>query len=360
MTGKSDTRLERLFFFGRPLSPLYSYIMAKRSLLYQRGGLKQSRLEVPVISVGNLVLGGTGKTPLVQHIAKLLQRNNRKPAILSRGYKGSATAAVNVVSDTRATLLNAAEAGDEPRLLAEKLPGIPVITGKKRFVTGRFAIDSFKADTLILDDGFQHMALARNLDLVLFNARQRLGNGRVLPGGELREPLTALKRADAFIITDMAFPPQDREAKDFIDLLAALHPEKPIFTSSYQPEKMLTMMHQGKNEAIPQLEAGRIPLFGFCGIAGPESFRKTLETSGMRLTGFREFADHHTYSNDDLRSLIGHAQKTGAKGLVTTEKDLVKLRDTFPREFLLLVQPVKLQIGEDFDRFVLSHLEKKD
>ena len=269
MTEKKDTRLARLFFFGRPFSSLYGLLMACRSSLFRKGIFKQHRLEVPVISVGNLVLGGTGKTPLVDYIARLLLQYDRKPAILSRGYKGSARAPINIVSNTTNILLDAAEAGDEPRLLAEKLPGIPVITGKKRYTTGRFAIDSLGADVLILDDGFQHMALKRDLDLVLFNSRTLLGNGRVLPGGELREPLSALKRADAFVITD-SIELQDRNVREFFRLLETRHPEKPIFNAAYLPGKMLLRIFNGKNDTISQMDASKIPLYGFCGIARPE------------------------------------------------------------------------------------------
>jgi tetraacyldisaccharide 4'-kinase len=355
MTGKTDTRLKRLFFLGRPFSPLYSLLMKTRSSFYQKGFFKQHKLEVPVISVGNLVIGGTGKTPLVQYIVKLLQQQNRKPVILSRGYKGTAADAINVVSNTTDILLNAAEAGDEPRLLAEKLPGVPVVTGKKRFFTGRFAIDSFGADTLILDDGFQHLALKRDLNLVLFSNLKGLGKGRVLPGGELREPLSALKRASAFVITGITASP-DSKAQKFISQLDNLYPEKPLFTASYQADKDLLRIHNGKNDSISQADAGRIPLYSFCGIAGPKSFKMTLEKNGMNLTGFREFADHHIYSAADIKSLLDQARNSGAEGLVTTEKDLVKLRSIFPPEMLLLVQPVQLHLPEAFDRFIISNL----
>jgi len=357
MTGKTDTRLERLFFFGRPLAPLYGFLMASRSILYRWGVFKRQRLEVPVISVGNLVMGGTGKTPLVQYIARLLQQHHRKPAILSRGYRGLAAGAINVVSDPKHILLDAAGAGDEPRLLAEKLPGIPVITGKKRYVTGRFAIDSLGADALILDDGFQHMALQRDLDLVLFSSIKLLGNGRVLPGGELREPLAALKRADAFIITGIDAAP-GRDTKNFFSLLARLYPEKPVFTGTYKPEKMLTRTYHEKKDAISYGDAGKIALYGFCGIARPESFKRTLEKTGMKLTGFQAYEDHHAYSPGNIEALLLAAKNSGAAGLVTTEKDEVKLRHLFPPEFPLLVLPVHLCLGEDFDRFLLNHIAK--
>ncbi|KPK00429.1 MAG: hypothetical protein AMJ60_01455 [Desulfobacterales bacterium SG8_35] len=356
MAKKTDKRLERLFFFGRPLSPFYAFLMASRSNLYRKGLLPRTKLEVPVISVGNLVLGGTGKTPLVHYIAKLLQQLKRKPAILSRGYKGTAAAAVNVVSTPTNILLDAAEAGDEPRLLAEKLPGIPVLTGKKRLTSGRFAIDTFGADALILDDGFQHLALKRDVDLVLFNAQKGLGNGRVLPGGDLREPLSALKRADAFIISN-SDSSLDRKSHDFIRNLKTLYPEKPVFTGIYQPEKMFFSLHNEKNDSISRFNAGNMPLYGFCGIARPDSFKKTLQTSGLKLTGFHAYEDHHAYSAANIQSLVDNAKKSGAAGLVTTEKDEVKLRIIFPQEIPLLVLPVQLCFGEDFDRFLLSRLQ---
>ena len=355
MTENKDTRLERLFFFGRPLSPLYSFLMAFRSNLYQKRILKEHRLETPVISVGNLLLGGTGKTPLVHYIARLLLQHNRKPAILSRGYKGSAGGPVNIVSNTTNILLDAAEAGDEPRLLAEKLPGIPVITGKKRYTTGRFAIDSLGADVLILDDGFQHMALKRNLDLVLFSSQKLLGNSRVLPGGELREPLSALMRADAFIISGFNGTP-DNNLQGFIRFLKGLYPEKPIFSGVYEPEKMLLRIFKGNSDTISHADACKIPLYGFCGISRPESFKMTLEKVGIKLSGFQAYEDHHVYSSDNIGSLLQSARKSGAHGLITTEKDMVKLRSIFPQETPLLVLPVQLRLAEDFDRFLLSRI----
>jgi len=350
-----DARLKHLFFFGRPLAPLYSALMVFRSNLYRRGILQQRRLEVPVISVGNLMLGGTGKTPMVQYIAKFLKQHARKPVILSRGYKGSAGGTVNVVSTTTDILLDALEAGDEPRLLAEKMPGTPVITGRNRFTTGRFAIDSFGADILILDDGFQHLSLQRDLDLVLFNGQKRLGNGRVLPGGELREPLSALTRAHAFIITGAEDILTDN-VKEFIRHLGTLHPEKPIFTGTYQPENMLRRIHNGKSDFISQENARKLPLYGFCGIAGPESFRKTLETTGMSLAGFHVFEDHHAYSSDNIQFLLNNAKASRAAGLVTTEKDVVKLHSIFPPDFPLLILPVQLHLSSGFDRFLTDRL----
>jgi tetraacyldisaccharide 4'-kinase len=324
--------------------------------MYRNGVFKQLKLDVPVISVGNLVLGGTGKTPLVMHIARLLQKRGRKPAILSRGYKGKAAAEINIVSDDSRVILDAVQAGDEPRLLAEKLPGIPVVTGKRRTVTGRHAIDNFRADSLILDDGFQHLALQRDLDLVLFSADTLLGNGRVMPGGELREPLSALKRADAFIISGVEQPLNEHE-RSFVKLLNTLFPDTPVFTGSYQAEETLLKATSGKQDTISLQEARRSPLYGFCGIARPESFRRLLEQNGMDLAGFEIYKDHHSYSTGDIKSLADRSNSAGTQTFITTEKDYVKVREMLPDGFSLLALPLVFQMGSGFNSFIAERLE---
>jgi len=356
MTSKPHTKLEHLFFWGRPLSPLYSFVMANRSTLYQKGLFKQHKLEVPVISVGNLVLGGTGKTPLVHYIAKFLRHHKKKPAILSRGYKGTASGKINIVSNGSDILLDAAHAGDEPRLLAEKLPEIPVITGKKRSVTGRFAIDTFGVDSLILDDGFQHMSLKRDLDLILFSAQKCLGNGRVLPGGNLREPLSALKRADAFVISGIETPLDDSLEK-FLEFLHNLFPDTPVFKGFYRAEETIYRTYSGANDTMSLLEARNIPVYGFCGIAQPDSFQNILRKADMNLVGLKSFADHHVYSSDDIKSICNKGLTAGAKALITTEKDMVKIRDIIPHDFPLLTLPIRFQMNKDFDEYLLKKLE---
>ncbi|MBW2466600.1 MAG: tetraacyldisaccharide 4'-kinase [Deltaproteobacteria bacterium] len=356
MTPSSQTKIERLFFWGRPFSPLYSFLMAKRSSLYEKNIFKRHKLEVPVISVGNLVLGGTGKTPLVHYIAKLLKKKNKRPAILSRGYKGASTGPINIVSDGNNILIDAEQAGDEPRLLAEKLPGVPIITGKKRSITGRFAIDTYGVSCLILDDGFQHMSLMRDLDLVLFSAEKLLENNRVLPGGFLREPLTALKRADAFIISGVKRP-DDSRITEFINYLHDLFPDTPVFTGTYQPDEKIYRMSAGNNDTISIAECRKIPVYGFCGIAQPESFYNLLRNNGLNVVGFESFDDHHAYSLDNIKSLCENGLSCGAQALITTEKDLVKVRALLPQDLPLLTLGLKLQMDKSFDHFLLRSLE---
>ena len=356
MTAKQNTRLKRLFLLGRPFSPLYSCVMANRSSLYRKGFIRQHDLDVPVISVGNLILGGTGKTPLVLYIARFLTQNGRKPAILSRGYKGKAKATINVVADNTAILQDAVMAGDEPRLLAEKLPGVPVLTGKKRFITGRYAIDTLAANALILDDGFQHLAVKRDLDLVLFSGQMLLGNGQVLPGGELREPLSALSRADAFVITGVD-EPGESTVEEFIHFLKGSFPDKPVFMGSYHAENLIPRIFHGKYDVISLTQVKEMAIYGFCGIAQPGSFKKTLNRLQVNLVGFNAFHDHHSYSPGHVDSICRDAGNAGARALITTEKDFVKLRNIYTGELPLLALPIQLKMAHDFDRYLLQKIE---
>lgn len=348
-------KLRILFAVGWLVSPLYGLIMRVRAWLYRHGVLlKQERLPVPVVSIGNLTLGGTGKTPLVMYVTRQLLALGRKPAIVSRGYGGSAQGAVNVVSDGTTIALSATEAGDEPLLLAESLPGVPVLVGPKRAVVGRAAIDRFPVDTVVLDDGFQHLAVARDLDLVLFSARTLLGNGRVFPGGPLREPFSALERAHGFVITGVDGETR-REAEAFKKLLGNLFPAKPLFMGEYLPSCLL---HSQKDKTFAIDKARHLPLYGFAGIANPDSFRHTLEKERFLLTGFVGFPDHHRYTAADVEQLIATARSRKAAALVTTEKDYVKLAPFF-KEFPILALRVELFMEEEFDLFLARRIAKQ-
>ena len=347
-------RLRLLFGVGWIFSPLYAGIMRLRAWMYRRGILfRQERFPVVVVSIGNLTLGGTGKTPLVMYVTRRLLGMGRSPAILSRGYGGKAKGAVNVVTDGKTIALTAAEAGDEPLLLAESLPGVPILVGPKRVPLGRAAIDRFPVDTLVLDDGFQHLAVARDLDLVLFSARSLLGNGRVFPGGPLREPVAALHRAHAFVITGV--DGENRGAAEtFKGRLMAAFPGKPVFMGEYLPSALVHSEH-GHPLAI---DKGRhLPLHGFAGIANPDSFRRTLEQGGFLLTGFTSFQDHHTYSATDVAELVAAARARKGVALITTEKDYVKLAPFFG-EFPILALRVELFMEESFDRFLAERLDR--
>ncbi|RUM42220.1 MAG: tetraacyldisaccharide 4'-kinase [Desulfocapsa sp.] len=310
-----------LNFLGRPFSPIYSTVMKGREALYRKGIKKSHSLGVPVISVGNLTMGGTGKTPLVAHIASKLLAKGFKPAIISRGYGGAAGNKVNIVSDGNEVFLDAKTAGDEPCFLAHSLPGVHVYTGIVRILPSRFAAEKAGCNVLILDDGFQHLAVKRDLDLVLFSAASLAGNSRVFPGGDLREPISALKRSSAFVITGITEELRERSSK-FKEILLQRFPDIPVFFASYEARQaqLLTDM---SSCALPTLPS---PLFAFCGIGQPQLFQKTLTALDSDICGFMPLRDHQAFTPSLLKKINAKAKKSGAQALITTEKDLVKIR----------------------------------
>lgn len=347
-----------LFFLGRPFSPLYSWAMRAREAGYRRGVFRSYHFPVPVVSVGNLTMGGTGKTPMVHYLARLLQQNSFKPAIISRGYGGTAQGPVNIVSDGCSLLLDAKAAGDEPRMLAETLPGVPVLTGIVRRLPAQRAVD-LGADVLLLDDGFQHLPIQRDVNLVLFNTDRLAGNSRVFPGGDLREPVAALHRATGFVLTGVYEANRDR-AQRFRDLLATKFPGIPTFLTGYEVETLVRLMPSGETVPVAAATVANLKGYGFCGIAHPESFRETVRGIGVDLTGFTGFADHRQYSDSLVERLISTARKTGADFLLTTEKDLVKFSG-YAHQLPVPLYGIRMQVlvDEEFTATVLRALRSR-
>lgn len=343
-------KLHRLaFLLGRPLSPLYGALMKKRAAWYRSGVMESVALSVPVISVGNLTMGGTGKTPMTIHVARWLLAAGYKPAIVSRGYGGKARLAVNLVSDGKQCLLDVGQAGDEPLLMAETLPGVAVVTGVQRAVAADFAVKELGVDVVILDDGFQHMALQRDLDLVLFKAPVLLGSGRVFPGGELREPVEALARAHAFVITGIN--PQNRPAaEEFKNYLQENFPDKPVFMAEYRFKALLDQV----GGEVGQEVLGQ-KLYGFCGLAEPDGFLRTISEQGGSLSGLSIFPDHHPYTATDLDKLVVSASELGCEALLTSEKDMVKLRGLSCR-LPIYALSVELGLPESFSSLLAGAL----
>ncbi len=303
------------------LSPLYlvsipyGWIVRLRSVLYASGLLQTKQLPCPVISVGNITAGGTGKTPLVMALARELGDRGIPVAILSRGYKGEQTSEV-VVSDGQRIRLSCGEAGDEPYLMAKRLKGIPVLIGKDRFFSGRVALQRFGVRGAVLDDGFQRLQLHRDLNILLVDSTIGFGDGHLLPRGILREPLAHLRRADLFMLTKV----EDREACQPLErLLRRIHPSAPIFHSRYEPSGLV-----GPGEEWEEVESlkGKNVLV-LSGIADPLSFSSLLKKCGMKVIKETAFPDHHRYTRSDIASLEEAAQ--GVDWIVTTEKDLVRL-----------------------------------
>jgi tetraacyldisaccharide 4'-kinase len=342
--------LDLLFFLGRPFSPIYSALMKTRERFFRSGVFHQESLSVPVISIGNLVLGGSGKTPTVQHIAKLLSDKGYFPAVICSGSRGTAQNAVNIVSDGNNILLSPALAGDEPHMLARSLPGVPVLTGKNRIFPCRYSVDRLKSDVILLDDGFQHLAIKKNLDIVLFESTTLAGNSRVFPGGPLREPVSALNRCHGFLLTGQDTSNQKR-ADAFSNLLQQRFSDKPVFKSAIASYKLI------KPNGTVSKEEKSEPFFAFCGIANPIRFKNSLASLGTQVNAFKFLKDHAPYSQRLVDSLCKQATECGAKNLITTEIDFVKLQK-FELNLPLYVLQVQHEPEQPFDLFILEMLNK--
>lgn len=299
-----------------PLSFLYGRTVQARASLYASGTLRQHRLAAPVISVGNLTFGGTGKTPFVEFLARRLRFEGYRPAILSRGY-GRRSRGVVVVSRGEGPLVTAEIGGDEPVALAGRLPGVAVVVGERRVAAARAAAQ-LDADLFLLDDGFQHLALARDVNLLLLDARDPFGGGKLPPGGRLREPLSAMERADAVVFTRIA---RGEPNEHTLRQVARLHPELPIFHAQIRPDGL-------RDEAGSPVDAGEVArrrCVAVSGVAEPRRFAAALLELDLSPEETFVFADHHRYTDGDLKRIRKAADLTGASMLVTTEKDAVKL-----------------------------------
>lgn len=331
-----------------PFSALYGRALQLRARLYRSGTLASARAACPVISVGNLTFGGTGKTPFVEFLARRLRFEGRTPAIVSRGY-GRRSRGVVVVSDGSGPLVGPDEGGDEPVAMARRAAGVPVIVGERRADAARAALDH-GADLIILDDGFQHLGLARDVDLLLLDSVDPFGGGELPPRGRLREPLSALGRADVVVFTriDRGEPP--REA---LEQLQRWNPAAPVFTARIRPAGLWD--ERGSAIAETQLTLRRF--IAVCGIANPSSFRASLAELDLSSEEVLAFPDHHRYGRRDLERIRRVADRTGSAWIATTEKDAVKLegRTSFPVVALRL----EVEMSEaGFFPLVLSRLSE--
>jgi len=327
----------------------YRLLVNLRNWLYDHKIFRERKLSRPVISVGNITVGGTGKTPCVIWLARMLKDQGLRPAILSRGYGGKSSQPVNIVSNGKKILLSNVAVGDEPCLIARTLPDIPVITGPKRVLTGQTAIDHLGADILICDDAFQHRQLFRNINLVLLDSEKPLGNGYLLPRGILREPPSALRRADAFILT--------RSKKETTGIINRLGQVKyvPVFRSYHQPVGLVSGDYT-RQLTLTQLKDKKV--YAFSGIARPESFEKGIADAGAKIIAFDVFPDHHRYNLGELEKIRHNFLKTGADFLLTTEKDAMRLQEftEFLSDVYLLC--IKMEIIPDPDALKKFILEK--
>lgn len=299
-----------------PLSRLYGRVQEARARLYASGRLASHRLAHPVISVGNITFGGTGKTPFVEWLARRFRFEGHRPAILSRGY-GRRSRGVVVVSEGDGPKVKPETGGDEPVALARRLPGVIVVVGERRVEAARVA-DRLGANLYLLDDGYQHLAVRRDANLLLLDARDPFGSGQLPPGGRLREPLSALARADAFVFTRVRAGEPSAAARR---TLAAIRPEAPVFTARIHPEGLRD--ESGSPAPVEAVRSRR--LLAVCGVAGPAGFAASLAALDLVPEETLVFRDHHRYGERDLNRIYRAAEKTGCTWVVTTEKDAVKL-----------------------------------
>lgn len=316
-----------LRFLLIPFSWLYAAGVSVRNLLYAIGVFKARSLPCRVISVGNIVVGGTGKTPAVITIAKYLQKEGKRVAILLRGYKRHVREEITIVSDGKKVCASPTESGDEAHMMARHLSDIPIIAGKSRYLTGQVALERFNVDVLLLDDGFQHRQLARDVDILTVPVTQPFGNPQgLLPVGTLREPTSAVQRADLILLTHTDIPNVSLDAKEVVKQLA---PNALILESVHQPTHLYPLASENSERNInvhtdiKELKGKR--LLAVCGIGNPDAFVATLMRCYPENVELLAFPDHHVYTEADRRQIHAAFQASGADMIVTTQKDEQKL-----------------------------------
>ncbi|MCC6415377.1 MAG: tetraacyldisaccharide 4'-kinase [Opitutaceae bacterium] len=360
---RADTGAAIYGAFLQLLSYLFSGIAQLRFWLYRNRILHDQPLGCLVVVVGNLTVGGTGKTPVVEKFARALRERGRKVAILSRGYKSKAPPVwkkwwwaishaaeppPRIVSDGRTVLLDSEQAGDEPYMLARNLPGVIVLVDKNRVKSGAYAIKKFGCDTLVLDDGFQYLPLKGRLNLLLVDKTNPFGNGHLLPRGILREPIKHLRRASYVFLTKSN---GERDA-DLEATIQKYNPGVDVIECAHQP-KYLQRFDTVERQPLSFLKGRRV--LAFSGIATPESFEKFLRDLGAIIVARERFLDHYRYGEDDFTELAALAEAERAECLVTTEKDAVRIPHdrTWAKPLYYLRLEIEILRGAaDFDEAV--------
>lgn len=301
---------------------LYELIVRLRVAAYETEYLKPRSLDAPVISVGNLTFGGTGKTPMVEYIAAYLKSEDHSVAILTRGYarESSGMQVLNSPIAGAGSQKSYREVGDEPAMLARSLPDVPIVIHKNRHEAGAWAVEHLGCDVLVLDDAYQHLALARDLNILLIDATDTFGGFEMAPFGRLREPLYGIKRADAVIVTraDRAFDQGQTEA------IIKLHcGDKVPIMYFYSAVTEMQHLATGRRYDIKEFTGWNVAVA--CGIANPRAFAEDMLQIGMNIVSESFFSDHHAFTQQDVDQITRAARKAGADAIVTTAKDAVRL-----------------------------------
>jgi len=330
---------------------------AVRGALYDARILRQVSAPAPVISIGNLAVGGAGKTPATIAVAERLRGRGREVAVLSRGY-GARRAGARVVSDGQRVLLSEEEAGDEPLLVARRLPGARVLCGPSRSELGRRAVEQLGADALLLDDGFQHRALARDLDLVVVDAASPVGNGRLLPRGPNREPWGALARAQLAWISRADQVAPERLAALCARLRVATGRDPVVSRHAVTDVRDGTL---ARSRGVEALRGKRVLLA--CALARPDGFRATLASLGAEVAAERVFRDHHRFSGSEVEGLLREARLAACDAVASTEKDAVRLTARSAADPLWHVVRIEAEIlsgAGSLDQLLEEALERGD
>ena len=345
------------------LSFIFSALAQLRFWLYRHRIFHDQPLGCLVVVVGNLTVGGTGKTPVVEKFARALRDRGRKVAILSRGYKSKSAPRwkrwwwafthaeeppPRVVSDGNEVLLDSEQAGDEPYMLARNLPGVIVLVDKNRVKAGAYAIKRFGCDTLVLDDGFQYLPLKGRLNLLLVDKTNPFGNGHLLPRGILREPVKHLRRA-SYVFLTKSNGQRDPELEATIQ---KFNPGVDVIECAHRPQ-YLQRFGNGERQELAWLKGRRV--LAFSGIATPESFEKFLRDLGAKIVARERYLDHYRYVDEDFDELFALAKREGADCLVTTEKDAVRIPENrvYPLPLYYLRLEIEILRGaSDFDEAV--------
>ena len=342
------------------LSKLFQVAVKTRRFLYNLRILRDSTLGVQVIAIGNLTVGGTGKTPVVEKFARELRDQGRNVAILSRGYRSrptplhqrlinkillrADTTPPRIVSDGRSLLLDSETAGDEPYMLASNLKDVVVLVDKDRVKAGRYAIEKFGCDTLLLDDGFQYWKLrGRRQDIVLVDCQQPFGNERMLPRGTLREPPSHLARASTIFITK-----SDGKTAALRKRIAELNSTAGIIECVHHP-LYLEDVFTGQRHDLALIKGRKVA--SLSGIAQPESFEHNLVSNGSELVYSKRFADHHRFTQQEVLNAINRSKKRQAEMIITTQKDAVRFPKIDRRDLPILFMRVEIKIVAGADDF---------